>query len=68
MLIGSSEVALKLLKHPRIDPSINSNTFLRLAYDYGEVEVVRQLLMDSRVDPSENDNELIINAWYIHTV
>jgi hypothetical protein len=61
--MGSSDVAQKILQHPKVNPSKDSNQILRIACEYGDTEVVKQLLLDSRVDPSDYDNEAIIKAW-----
>ncbi len=42
-----------------VDPSNNSNQFLRLASDYGHVEVIKLLLSDERVDPTYLENGAI---------
>lgn len=48
---GHEEVVKLLLSNPRIDPSVRTNSPLRLAYACGHTEIVDLLLSHPKVDP-----------------
>lgn len=59
LLSKNPEVVQRLLQEDRIDPSINNNSAIKRASEYGYPATVAMLLQDSRVDPSVSDNYAI---------
>jgi hypothetical protein len=45
----------KVLEHPKIDPSVNGNSAIKIAIALGHTELVKLLLKDPRVDPNSSD-------------
>ena len=45
----------KILEHPKIDPSVNGNSAIKIAIALGDIELVKLLLEDPRVDKNSND-------------
>ncbi len=61
---GRLDEVNKLLKNPRLDPSVFDNAAVRLASAYGHIKVVNRLLADPRVDPTAQNNYAIRLAAY----
>jgi hypothetical protein len=51
-----------LLQDPRVNPSADNNSAIRLASQFGHIAVVDRLLQDPRVDPSADNNSAIYLA------
>ncbi len=58
---GNLEVVKLLLKDKRVDPSVQNNSAIVWASQYGHLEVML-LLADKRVNPSDKNNDAIALA------
>jgi hypothetical protein len=52
----------RLLKDPRINPTINNNNFIIMFASRGRLDVVNLLLADSRVNPADQHNKAIFST------
>ena len=65
---GNVQIVKLLVYGYNIDPSIDYNTAIIIASEYGYYDIVQLLLSDKRVDPTDQNNEAIIIASnYGHT-
>jgi hypothetical protein len=51
-----------LLKHPKVDPSVDKNSAIITAAAAGNLEAVNRLLQDPRVDPTDRNNMALQRA------
>ncbi len=51
-----SKIVARLLRHPKVDPSVSASASIYNASRYGSLEVAQLLLEDGRADPSSDAN------------
>ncbi|CAH6420539.1 Hypothetical protein POVR2_LOCUS186 [uncultured virus] len=62
MLTCTNELAVRVLLHIGVDPSLDDNQAFKSACSIGQAEVVKLLLADERVDPTADKNDALSQA------